>query len=673
MKSMSLRRKFIMLVGGAIALLLFIASTLTVGVIANLTRSSVENDVSSLVKLEASRIEMFFSRYGGVARTFLNEPAFQSFFIDHTTRGIPASERAGTEGVKATFSSVSSGDPNIKSAFFASDNTGEYFYENDPVGVETDGPNAGDPSYGYFATQRPWYQSAVQRKGLFVSPPAVDSQDGTVSAVVQSPVYAGGQLIGVGGVDILISTVGQVVDQIRYHGEGTAFLLDDEQNIVYFPKQKESLELSQGFATFDKVFADSEGFAELTRSITRSSDGIEKVMWRGESFIAVFHHAKLDDPEMNWTLGMLIPESMIEGPITTTKLTSAFAALVMILIITAVTYVATSKVTLPLKRLKDAMTDIASGDGDLTQRITIEANDEVGVLAEQFNLFTGKLQRLLKETANSTDAVATSADRLRDVSGNTSMEMEQEKQQVDSVTTAVTEMAATVLDISKNAQAASQAADQAESLAGEGAQQAEQAMSEINGLAVSIQQAVDVVSTLSKESENIGAVIDVITSIAEQTNLLALNAAIEAARAGEQGRGFAVVADEVRSLASRTQESTDDIRDMVEKLQQMAQQTESVMQQGNARTEQGVKRAEQVRNSLKNIDATIRTVQEQSSSIAVATEQQTVVAENINESLVAITELSDVTSNHAKELATEATQLSKVSDELAAVVNQFKV
>ena len=673
MQQLSIRRKFIFIVGGAIAILLFTTAAFVVANIANLTRSSVEHDVTNLVKQESQRVEQFFSNYGAVARTFLNDPFFQAFFISFNQRGATPQSIPNMSTITSVFTNISSADDNIKSAFFASNNTGEYFYENGAVGVDAEGPNAGDPAHGYFANKRPWYNSALEKGKFYVSPPAVDSQDNTISAVVQSPIYNNGQLIGVGGVDILISTIGEVIDKIRFNGEGTAFLLDEEQNIVYFPKQSKTLELSQAFSSFDTVFNDTEGFAELAGQIKGKSTGLLEVTWKGEDYIAVFNHARLENPQMNWSLGILIPASMVDGPINSAITVSTLVSLLIIAIITAVTYMAASRITYPLKKLKDVMTDIASGDGDLTKTIDIQSNDEVGMLASQFNTFTEKLRKLLRETANNTQSVANAAVHLRDVSHNTNEEIQQEKHQVDSVTTAVTEMAATVLEISKNASMASEAADDAEHQAVDGTKQAQQAMKEIDGLATSIHEAADVVSGLSKESESIGAVVDVINSIAEQTNLLALNAAIEAARAGEQGRGFAVVADEVRSLASRTQESTDDIRKMVERLQNMAQQTDSVMKEGNEKTEQGVEQAQKVVDALQAINHSIKTVQDQSRSIAVATEQQTVVAENINESLVAITDLSDVTANHAGELAEEAEQLQQVSTELQGVVSQFKV
>ncbi|WP_414830170.1 methyl-accepting chemotaxis protein [Alteromonas sp. H39] len=673
MKSMSLQKKFMLIVGGSIAVMLFITALFVVNVIAGKAEQSIQQEVKNLVKLEAQSVESFFSRYGGVANTFLSNPFLKDFFAQHNARGAPESALPRAEEMYTLFRNISDDDANIKSAFFGSANTGEYFYEAGRVGVETEGPDAGDPAKGYFATKRPWFNTAVKKRKLYVTPPAVDSQDGTVSAVVQKPVFHDGKLLGVGGVDILISTVGDVIDDIRFQGKGTAFLLDDQQNIVYFPKQEVDLPLSSPVANFDNAFSDTEGFGELANRIRDSRSGIVPVVWRGESYFAVYEHAALEEPVMDWSLGILIPASLIDEPINDAITSATLMSVIIILIIAAITFVAGSRITRPILEMKEAMAEIASGDGDLTKRLEIKSNDEIGALAAEFNRFTDKLRELLQQTATHTTAVAEAAEHLRDVSQKTNSEIQKERHQVDNVSSAVTEMATTVVEISENAAQSSEAADLADSRVREGTQQAKEAMHEIQSLANAINQGVEVVSGLSKESDNIGAVIDVINSIAEQTNLLALNAAIEAARAGEQGRGFAVVADEVRSLASRTQDSTDDIRRMVEKLQNMAEQTDAVMQEGKSQSQRGVEKTELVVTSLEHISSAIGTVQIQSSQIAQATEQQTVAAEDINRSLVTISGSSDRTSQHAEELAAEATQLSGVSSELRDLVNQFKI
>lgn len=673
MKSVSLQKKFVLIVGGSIAVMLFVTAVFLVSAVGNSTRERIESNVSNLVSSEAIAVESFFNAYGGVSRTFLSSPFLKAFFAEHDRRGGSDNTIVDIDKVYTLFSNISDQDSNIKSAFLASANTGEYFYEQGRVGVETEGVDAGNPNAGYFATQRPWFNNAVEKGQLFVTPPAVDSQDGSVSAVIQSPVYNNGKLIGVGGVDILISTVGSVIDSIRYEGKGTAFLLDENHNIVYFPKQNIELPLSSPLSTFDHVFDDTSGFSDLVNNIHTQKSGNLAVTWKGETYTAYFRHASLDDPKMDWTLGFLVPTSIIDEPINNAILSATAIAIFIILTVAFITYLVSGKLIEPLNNMKLAMEEIASGDGDLTKQLDIISNDEIGALGSEFNRFTEKLRKLLKEITFNTKTVSDAAEHLRDVSQSTSKEINQEQHQVDNVSTAVTQMAATVIEISNNAAQSSEAATHADELVKDGNARAHEAMSEINGLANAINDGVEVVEGLSRESENIGAVIDVISSIAEQTNLLALNAAIEAARAGEQGRGFAVVADEVRSLASRTQESTTDISRMVEKLQAMAEQTDRVMRLGQERSTAGVNKTEGVVNALEEISDSIEQVHEKSTYIANATEQQTVVAEDINSSLAAINDLSDMTSQHAEELAVEATQLSSVSNDLKGLVGQFKI
>lgn len=672
MMSLSLRKKFMLIVGGSIAAVLAVVAIIAVTYIGQVARKSVEDDLASRVALEAENVEGFFARYAEVARTFLSNPFLQNFFADHTQRGAPDSAMPQSETVFQLFENISEADDNIKSAFFGSALTGEYFYEAGRVGVESEGPDANDPAKGYFTTKRPWFNQAVEIGELYVSKPAVDSQDGSVSAVIQSSVSRNGQLLGVGGIDILISTLGDVLEKVKYQNEGTAFLLDNEQNIVYFPPETKALPLHTPLAEFDSQFNDSTGFDDVAASIQSQKKGMMNVTWQGEDYVVVFEHVTIGGAKMDWSMGLLVPESLVTAPVEQAFYTAVIVALIIIALVLGITYATGSTVVAPILRMKKAMAEIARGDGDLTKRLDVRSNDEIGELATEFNRFTDKLRELLSQTAMNTQAVAAAAQQLKDVSQNTSAEISQERDQVDNVSTAVTEMAATVTEISDNAAQSSQAATLADEEVRSGTVEAQNTMSEIKALADAINDAVSVVNGLSQESDNIGAVIDVINSIAEQTNLLALNAAIEAARAGEQGRGFAVVADEVRSLASRTQDSTDDIRRMVERLQSMAEQTDKVMQQGKERSERGVEKTASVVSALERISQSIGTVQSQSGHIAHATEQQSVVAEDINRSLVKITGLSDRTSEHAFELAAQATQLSGVADELQQVVNQFK-
>ncbi len=673
MKSLSLRKKFMLIVGGSLAAIMLITAVVTVSYVGNQARQSVEQDLTSRVAMEAEKIEGFFSRYGEVARTFLNSPFVTDFFAGHSQRGVTDSALKDAPRIYAMFENISQADKNIKSAFFGSAATGEYFYEEGRVGVEASGPNANNPAKGYFANQRPWFKQAVETGELYVSKPAVDSQDGSVSAVVQAPVYRNNELLGVGGIDILISTLGEVLSQVKYQQEGTAFLLDASQNLVYFPTTNKSLPLHTPLSELDSTFDGTDGFTELAATIQNQANGMVRLTWRGEQYVGVFEHVTLDNVEMDWTMGLLVPETLVTGPVEQTFTWAMLIAIGIILVVLIITYLTGSAIVAPILAMKNAMADIARGDGDLTQRLEIKSHDELGQLASEFNRFTDKLRDLLSQTAANTDAVAAAAQQLKAVSENTSREISQERDQVDTVSSAVTQMAATVNEISENAAQSSAAATSADEQVRTGTQQAQDTMQEIAALAKANNEAVSVVRELGEESDNIGAVIDVINSIAEQTNLLALNAAIEAARAGDQGRGFAVVADEVRSLASRTQDSTDDIRRMVERLQTMASQSDAAMRDGQTRSERTVEKTASVVTTLEHISKSIGTVQSQSGYIAQATEQQSVVAEDINRSLVKITGLSDRTNQHAYELAAQATQLNGVAEELQYVVSQFRI
>jgi hypothetical protein len=188
MKNLTLKPKLLLIVGGAIAISLLITSLFTVNYLTELTRNSVENEAAEVVANHSKDIEKFFSQYKETAKTFVNSPYVLGFFSGKLKRNQKFTRRHGYDEIIATFESVSAKDENIKSAFFASEITGEYFFEGGRVGVDSEGPDAGDVNKGYFANKRPWYGSAVEKGQFFVSPPAVDAQDNTVSAVIQSPI-----------------------------------------------------------------------------------------------------------------------------------------------------------------------------------------------------------------------------------------------------------------------------------------------------------------------------------------------------------------------------------------------------------------------------------------------------------------------------------------------------
>ncbi len=330
-------------------------------------------------------------------------------------------------------------------------------------------------------------------------------------------------------------------------------------------------------------------------------------------------------------------------------------------------------ITRRLKLSAAAMNDIARGEGDLTRRLDDTGKDEMAELASSFNTFVAKMQELVGQVSGATSQLASAAEELSAITDQTSRGIQHQQSETDQVATAINEMTATVQEVARNASSASQAAQEADGEAGNGKQVVSASIDAINALAGEVEKAAEVIDKLETDSENISKVLDVIKGIAEQTNLLALNAAIEAARAGEQGRGFAVVADEVRTLASRTQQSTEEIHEIIERLQADAESAVQVMNTGRGQAQSSVEQAAHAGESLERIAKAVTTISDMNAQIASAAEEQTAVAEEINRNIVGITQAGQESAQGAQQTATSSEELAKLAARLQGLVSQFRV
>jgi len=344
-----------------------------------------------------------------------------------------------------------------------------------------------------------------------------------------------------------------------------------------------------------------------------------------------------------------------------------------LLLATLIGWAITRAIIKPLKEALDAMEDIVKGEGDLTRRLDDASQDEIGQLARGFNQFAGVVHHIVSDIIGYTQRLTDSASRLSVVTDATSHGVDKQQAMTDQVVTAVNEMTATGEEIARNTTAAADAARNADQASVEGKTVVTESIGAINALADEVQRACTAINRVDEDSTAIGTVLDVIRGIAEQTNLLALNAAIEAARAGEQGRGFAVVADEVRTLASRTQASTEEIQSMIERLQSGTREAVSVMDQGRHRTDQSVEQAQRTGEALEKISEAVNIIKQMSVQIATAAEQQNAVSAEINRSVVEISDITDQTSAGAQQTASATNELNELADQLSAMVGQFKV
>ncbi len=326
-----------------------------------------------------------------------------------------------------------------------------------------------------------------------------------------------------------------------------------------------------------------------------------------------------------------------------------------------------------LNRTISALTDISQGDGDLTQRLPESGKDEFSQLARAFNAFVSNIQQVIGEIASATGRLGAASQHMSGITDESTRSVQQQLSQTEQVATAMNEMTATVQEVAQHAGDAAAAASNADQEATQGRQVVEGTLQSIGQLADEVESAAGVIQQLENDSDNIGTVLDVIKGIAEQTNLLALNAAIEAARAGEQGRGFAVVADEVRTLASRTHESTVEIEAMIDQLQAGARNAVKAMSESRSRAQSSVDSAAQAGSSLQSIAEAVATINTMNTQIAGAAAEQGSVAEEINQSVVAINQAAEMSTSSINQTATASQELFALSEQLNELIARFRI
>jgi methyl-accepting chemotaxis protein len=330
-------------------------------------------------------------------------------------------------------------------------------------------------------------------------------------------------------------------------------------------------------------------------------------------------------------------------------------------------------VVAPIRRVTASFEEIAGGEGNLDVQLSAEGGGETARLAHAFNRFITRIRETVEQAAMSATSLAPAVEHFSSGMEKTHQGMEQQKSEIEQIATAVNEMSATVHDVAKNTSMAAEATQQADRDTGKGREVVANAVKSINEVAVEMEHIAEVIAKVNDDSLRIGSVLDVIVGIAEQTNLLALNAAIEAARAGEQGRGFSVVAEEVRSLAQRTQSSTEEIRSMIEGLQDGAKRAVGVIEEGKQSTEQSVELAGRAGEALDAILKAMDTINAMNTQIATASEEQSAVADEINSNISRINDVTIQSTEEAADLSRESETLVKLSEDLLAVVGCFNL
>lgn len=388
-------------------------------------------------------------------------------------------------------------------------------------------------------------------------------------------------------------------------------------------------------------------------------------------------------PKWNWVLGtgfwisgleqqVAMTEQRVNEGIDNAFINTVIASVFAVAITAAIAVVVSRSITNPLHTTVLAMNDISQGDGDLTQRLMVKRDDELGKLGSSFNRFADDVGKMVIDIRQSSQSMNQASHKLNELLANMHAGINRQHEESEQVATAINEMSAASMEVARSAQEASTAAEHADHLVKQANNQLLIAIKVINGLAKQVDEGANAVDQLNQQSSQIGSVLDVIRNIAEQTNLLALNAAIESARAGEAGRGFAVVADEVRTLAKRTQDSTHEIEAMIEQVQQGTTTVNSIMQSIKSGSATSVNEASEVEKALNEVLLSVNTITSQNAQIATAAEEQTSVSEAINQNMTTIVDIANKTANDTDVATSYMDELNNTATQLEQNVSRYK-
>lgn len=462
------------------------------------------------------------------------------------------------------------------------------------------------------------------------------------------------------------------ISAMRYDGANYLWINDLGPKMIMHPIKPElnGTDLSENkdpngkalFVEMAKVCRDvGKGFVDYAWSRPGSTQPVPKL-----SYVELYQ-------PWGWVVGTGIYVDDVTADVRKIQIGIGGALLGILALSIMLAWLVSRTVTGPIKAVVDTIRDIAQGEGDLTRRLPVLGKNEIGELSEWFNTFIGKLHGIINQVAGSSLQLASSSLELQQTTKQMTESIAQLSSQSTSLATAGEEMSATSGDIANNCHQAATNAGGATQKATEGVAVVGQSIAVMNSIAERVQNAASTVDALGVRSEQIGAIIGTIEDIADQTNLLALNAAIEAARAGEQGRGFAVVADEVRALAERTTRATKEIGEMIKAIQKETKDAVTSMEQSVSQVEQGTSHASDSGRSLQEILDIINNVTEQISQIATAAEEQTATTREISSNVMNLNDLAQQNDHALHETAVAANDVSRQAEELKDLVGQFRL
>ncbi|KAA0995743.1 methyl-accepting chemotaxis protein [Pseudomonas sp. ANT_J12] len=510
---------------------------------------------------------------------------------------------------------------------------------------------------GFDPRVRPWYKGAESSSTATLTEPYIDAATGQTIISIATASKKAGQSVGVVGGDLSLQTLIDTLSARDFDGMGYAFLVSADGKILVHP---------------DKALVMKSLNEAYPKNTPRISSDFSEVEVDGKTRIVTFTPIK-GLPSVSWYIGLSVDKDKAFAMLSEFRASAVVATVIAVAIIIALLGMLIRILIQPLHVMTRAMEDIADGEGDLTKRLTIQNNDEFGILGTAFNRFVERIHTSIREVSSATGQVNEVALRVVAASNSSMFNSDQQASRTNSVAAAINQLGAAAQEIARNAAQASNQASDARSLAEDGQQVVDRSIKAMNQLSSMLSASSTNIESLNSKTVNIGQILEVITSISQQTNLLALNAAIEAARAGEAGRGFAVVADEVRNLAHRTQESAQQVQTMIEELQVGARESVSTMSESQRHSQDSVEIANLAGERLNSVTQRIGEIDGMNQSVATATEEQTAVVESINVDITEINTLNQEGVENLQSTLRACSDLEQQAARLKQLVGSFRI
>ncbi len=530
------------------------------------------------------------------------------------------------------------------------------------IGLQGDGRFLSSPptqmAAGYDPRTRPWYKDTAQANRTVLTAPYVDQITNSLVISPIAPVRGpDGKAFGMTGGDVSLDTLVKIINSIELGDLGYAFLVSKDGTVLVHPQGDLVMKNLRDLYPNTSIGLDSK---------------LTEVEQDGQDRLLTFAPVQ-GLPDVQWYVGLSIDKNLAYAELDEFRLSAAIATLIAVALIIALLGVLIRVLMQPLTTMGKAMEDIARGEGDLTKRLAIQSNDEFGALASSFNRFVERIHASIREVSSATAQVNEVAKLVVNASNSSIVNSDEQASRTNSVAAAINELGAAAQEIARNAADASNQASDARLQAEDGGKVVQQAIRSMTELSTKVIDARAKIEMLNGKTVDIGQILEVIKSISQQTNLLALNAAIEAARAGEAGRGFAVVADEVRNLAHRTQESAQEIEKMIEELQIGSRESVTTMTESQRYSEESVAVANQAGERLGSVTTRIGEIDGMNQSVATATEEQTSVIEALNMDITEINTLNQEGVENLQATLRACADLEQQAARLTHLVGSFRI